>query len=212
MNSKIRTWNRNFRWALLHNGMSVPIKTWNLGSNEFQHFIIKQRPWNVFSPARGVGSEWWGGPRGHTVGQLGQNVKKPQTWCECHTHVYLHISDEFEYIDQCIVTSWGLMDFKRPHMDAYKPFNSKLVTLTMRGGFFTKFSALAHGAARQFAFGFIWPLGINFTKYYKNYVFTHWFLACTINDFAFGGGNILVSGSHNLQENWEACQASCQVK
>ena len=38
------------------------------------------------------------------------------------------------------------------------------------------------------------------------------FLACTINDFAFGGGNILVSGSHNLHENWEGCQASCQVK
>ena len=71
-----------------------------------------------------------------------KNVKKPQTGC-----VYLHISDEFEYIDQCIVTSWGLMDFKRPHMDAYKPFNSKLVTLTMRRGFFTKFSALAHGVA-----------------------------------------------------------------
>ena len=33
------------------------------------------------------------------------------------------------------------------HMDAFKPFNSKLVTLTMRGGFFTKFSALAHGVA-----------------------------------------------------------------
>jgi len=35
--------------------------------------------------------------------------------------------------------------------------------------------------------------------------------ACTVNDFAFGGGNILVSGSHNLQDNWEACQASCQA-
>ena len=43
------------------------------------------------------------------------------------------------------------------------------------------------------------------------YVFLFWKKACTINDFAFGGGNILVSGSHNLQDNWEACQASCQV-
>ena len=32
-------------------------------------------------------------------------------------------------------------------MDALKPFNSKLVTLTRRGGFFTKITALAHGAA-----------------------------------------------------------------
>ena len=31
-------------------------------------------------------------------------------------------------------------------MDALKPFNSKKVTLTMRGGFFTKLAALAHGA------------------------------------------------------------------
>ena len=31
-------------------------------------------------------------------------------------------------------------------MDALKPFNSKYVTLTMRGGFFTKFAILAHGA------------------------------------------------------------------
>ena len=43
-----------------------------------------------------------------------KNVKKPQTWCECHTRVYLQISDEFEYNDQCIVTFWGLMNFKRP--------------------------------------------------------------------------------------------------
>ena len=32
-------------------------------------------------------------------------------------------------------------------MDALKPFNFKLATLTMRGGFFTKFAALAHSAA-----------------------------------------------------------------
>ena len=36
------------------------------------------------------------------------------------------------------------------YMDALKPFNSKLVTMTMRG-FFTKFTALAHGAARHMA-------------------------------------------------------------
>ena len=30
-------------------------------------------------------------------------------------------------------------------MDALKPLNSKYVTLTMRGGFFTKFATLAHG-------------------------------------------------------------------
>ena len=34
------------------------------------------------------------------------------------------------------------------HMDALKPFNSKIgIKLTMRGGFFTKFTTLAHGAA-----------------------------------------------------------------
>ena len=33
-------------------------------------------------------------------------------------------------------------------MHALKPFNSKKVTLAMRGGFFTKFAALAHCAAR----------------------------------------------------------------
>ena len=31
-------------------------------------------------------------------------------------------------------------------MDALKPFDSKYITLTMRGGFFTKFATLAHGA------------------------------------------------------------------
>ena len=57
---------------------------------------------------------------------------------------------------------------------------------------------------------------ILFLRIFKNwceFIIKEWyFLACTINDFAFGGGNILVSGSHNLQENWEACQASCQVQ
>ena len=40
---------------------------------------------------------------------------------------------------------FGSDGLQKTHMDAFKPFNSKLVTLTMRGGFFTKFSALAHG-------------------------------------------------------------------
>ena len=31
-------------------------------------------------------------------------------------------------------------------MDALKPFHSKYVTLTMRGGFFTKLATPAHGA------------------------------------------------------------------
>ena len=35
-------------------------------------------------------------------------------------------------------------------MDALKPFNSKYVTLTMRGGFFTKFATLAHGVPSAF--------------------------------------------------------------
>ena len=35
------------------------------------------------------------------------------------------------------------------HMDALKPSNSKLVILTMMGGFFTKFATLAHGAPRH---------------------------------------------------------------
>ena len=41
----------------------------------------------------------------------------------------------------------GSDGLQETHMDAFKPFNSKLVTLTMRGGFFTKFAALAHGVA-----------------------------------------------------------------
>ena len=36
------------------------------------------------------------------------------------------------------------------HMDALTPCNSKYVTLTMRGGFFTKFPTLAHGGAWGF--------------------------------------------------------------
>ena len=42
----------------------------------------------------------------------------------------------------------GSVGLQETHMDALKPFNSKLVTLTMRGGFFKKFAALAHGAPR----------------------------------------------------------------
>ena len=38
------------------------------------------------------------------------------------TPVFIYTSDEFEYIDQCTATLWGLMDFKRPHIDALKPF------------------------------------------------------------------------------------------
>ena len=41
----------------------------------------------------------------------------------------------------------GSFGLQETHMDALKPFNSKSVTLTMRGGFFTKFAALAHGGA-----------------------------------------------------------------
>ena len=44
----------------------------------------------------------------------------------------------------------GSDGLQETHMDAFKPFNSKLVTLTMRGGFFTKFAALAHGVAPLF--------------------------------------------------------------
>ena len=43
----------------------------------------------------------------------------------------------------------GSVGLQETHMDALKPFDSKLVTLTMRGCFFTKFAALAHGAAGQ---------------------------------------------------------------
>ena len=39
------------------------------------------------------------------------------------------------------MTFGDLGDFKQPN--AFKPFNSKSVTLTTRGGFFTKFAALA---------------------------------------------------------------------
>jgi hypothetical protein len=57
-------------------------------------------------------------------------------------------------------------------MDALKPFNSKYITLTMRGGFFTKFATLAHGAAAAAAAAVhleeslkrksFWPEGILF--------------------------------------------------
>ena len=58
---------------------------------------------------------------------------------------YLHISSEFEYIDQCIVTFWGLMDFKRR---CIKIFNSKyVVNIEDEGSFFTKFTAPAHDGA-----------------------------------------------------------------
>ena len=40
----------------------------------------------------------------------------------------------------------GSDGLQETHMDALKPSNSKLVILTMKGGFFTKFAALAHGA------------------------------------------------------------------
>ena len=40
----------------------------------------------------------------------------------------------------------GSDGLQETHMDALKPFNSKYVTLTMRGGFFTKFATLDHGA------------------------------------------------------------------
>ena len=40
----------------------------------------------------------------------------------------------------------GSDGLQEAHMDALKPFDSKQVTLTMRGGFFTKFAALAYGA------------------------------------------------------------------
>ena len=43
----------------------------------------------------------------------------------------------------------GSDGLQETHMDALKPFNSKYVTLTMRGGFFTKFAAMAHGAAAR---------------------------------------------------------------
>ena len=39
----------------------------------------------------------------------------------------------------------GSVGLQETHMDALKPFNSKYIALTMRGGFFTKFKALAHG-------------------------------------------------------------------
>ena len=34
---------------------------------------------------------------------------------------------------------------------------------------------------------------------------------CFINDFAYGGDNILVSGTWNVKESPEECQQSCQV-
>ena len=46
---------------------------------------------------------------------------------------------------QCVFL--GSDRLQETHMDALKPFNSKQLTLKMRGGFFTKFTALAHGAA-----------------------------------------------------------------
>ena len=44
-------------------------------------------------------------------------------------------------------------------MDALKPSNSKKVTLTMRGGFFTKFATLAHCAvAPRVTTNFLWEI------------------------------------------------------
>ena len=34
--------------------------------------------------------------------------------------------------------------------------------------------------------------------------------ACTINDYAYGGADILVGGHFNLKESWEECQKACQ--
>ena len=45
----------------------------------------------------------------------------------------------------------GSDGLQETHMDALKTFNSKKVTLTMRGGFFTKIAALAHGVACSLA-------------------------------------------------------------
>jgi hypothetical protein len=35
--------------------------------------------------------------------------------------------------------------------------------------------------------------------------------ACTEDNFAYGGDDILINGVHNLQNSWEACQISCQA-
>merc|ERR1712018_167302 len=35
--------------------------------------------------------------------------------------------------------------------------------------------------------------------------------ACTTDNYAYGGGDILISGYHNIQPTWAACQASCQA-
>ena len=52
----------------------------------------------------------------------------------------------------------------------------------------------------------------NFKTCYLRYAFIHEsLLGCTINDFAYGGGDILVSGKHNIQSSWEDCQTSCQA-
>jgi len=40
----------------------------------------------------------------------------------------------------------GSDGLQETHMSALKPFIFKYTTLTMRGGFFTKFATLAHGA------------------------------------------------------------------
>ena len=40
---------------------------------------------------------------------------------------------------------------------------------------------------------------------------SHGHCACTMDNWAYGGGNILVSGFHNIQMSWEACQQSCQA-
>ena len=49
----------------------------------------------------------------------------------------MHLSTNCDFL--------GSVGLQETHMDALKPFNSKYIALTMRGGFFTKFKALAHG-------------------------------------------------------------------
>ena len=86
-------------------------------------------------------------PAWRTVGQIGQNCKETSNllWMSylcLFTHIWwiwIHRSMHCDFL--------GSDGLQETHMDAFKPFNSKLVTLTRRGGFFTKITALAHGVA-----------------------------------------------------------------
>ena len=82
-----------------------------------------------------------------TVGQIGQKCKETSNlMLMSHLCLFTHIW--WVWIHWSMHCNFlGSVGLQETHMDALKPFNSKLVTLTRRGVFVTKITALAHGVA-----------------------------------------------------------------